>query len=334
MPINASYEYLNAEKEYLNALKLEDKIYWLEEMIKKAPKHKGSENLLVELKTRLRKFREKAEKAAKKVGGKKGIRKEGFQFVIVGFANSGKSLLLSKLTNAKPTVSDFPFATKEPEIGTFDFNGVKAQVIDMPSAGSENFDIGISNTADCLLIVIETSRFVRKINKSMPNLDGDQEPDHVPNFSPRVLDEIEALEEIEKILFRAKGKRIIVVKKSDILNYDEKRRLNDRIKSRKIDGIVVSALTGEGIEELKKKMFLVMGMIRIFMKEPGKPKSNVPAVLPQGSTVKDVAESIYKGFSARIKETHLTGPSSKFSNQKVGLGHVLQDLDIVEFHTY
>ena len=50
MPINASHEYIHAEKNYLNALTLGDKIYWLEEMIRKAPKHKGSENLLAELK--------------------------------------------------------------------------------------------------------------------------------------------------------------------------------------------------------------------------------------------------------------------------------------------
>ena len=53
MPINAGYEYFNAEKRYLDAQTLDEKITALEEMIKVAPKHKGSENLLAELKTRL-----------------------------------------------------------------------------------------------------------------------------------------------------------------------------------------------------------------------------------------------------------------------------------------
>src|SRR3989338_4327279 len=116
MPINAGHEYFTVEGKYLAAQTLEEKIYWLEEMIKKAPKHKSSENFVAELKTRLKKFREKAEKAAKKSGGKKGVRKEGFQFVLVGKTNSGKSLLLSKLTNAFQIVSEFKFTTRSPNL--------------------------------------------------------------------------------------------------------------------------------------------------------------------------------------------------------------------------
>ena len=97
--------------------------------------------------------------------------------------------------------------------------------------------------------------------------------------------------------------------------------------------MLVSALTGEGIDELKKKMFMEMGVIRVYTKEPGKQPAGDPVVLPKGSIVKDVAESILKGFSARVKETRVTGPSGKFPNQKVGLTHGVKDLDIVEFHT-
>ena len=69
------------------------------------------------------------------------------------------------------------------------------------------------------------------------------------------------------------------------------------------------------------------------MKEPGKPASPVPMVMPPESTVKDVAERILKGFANKVKETKITGPSSKFPNQKVGLSHKLKDLDVIEFHT-
>jgi ribosome-interacting GTPase 1 len=51
-----------------------------------------------------------------------------------------------------------------------------------------------------------------------------------------------------------------------------------------------------------------------------------------GSTVDDLAKKIF--FSGvKIKETRVTGPSSKFPNQTVGLKHILKDKDIVEFHT-
>jgi len=51
------------------------------------------------------------------------------------------------------------------------------------------------------------------------------------------------------------------------------------------------------------------------------------------SILKDVAEKILKGFSKKVKETRIWGPSSKFAGQKIGLQHKLKDLDVVEFKT-
>lgn len=301
MPINASYEYFNAEKVYLQAKTLEEKIKALEEMIKVAPKHKSAENLLKELRTRLKKFKEKQEKA--KTTGKttkRGIKKEHFQCILLGLPNTGKSSLLATLTNAQPKITPYPFATSYPELGTMDYEGVKAQIVDMPSIGSENLDQGLINTADCLLIVIES---------------------------------LNDLEKITPYLIKSTGKKIILINKSDLLSHEEQRKLEATIKSKKLSALITSTITKQNIEQLKEKIVLLMYVIRIYTKEPGKPVSKIPVVLPENATVKDVAESILKGFSQKIKETRLTGPSSKFPNQKVGLAHVLKDKDIVEFHT-
>lgn len=298
MPINAGPEYFEAEKRYLKAEGLENKIKCLEDLIRVAPKHKSSENLLAELKTRLRKFREKQEKGKKVGRGKKGIRKEGYQVVLVGKTNSGKSLLLNNLTNAHSRVSENNFTTKDPELGTMNYEGVKAQIVDLPSIRSKDFDHNIVNTADCLLLVIE---------------------------------ELNDLNEVEKSLDKSRGKFIIVINKIDNLSDNERRKLEERCKSKRLNYILVSAEKGIGIDELKKKIFLFMEVIRVFTKEPGKKKNNDPVTLKKGATVKDVAETIYKGFSMKVKETRLTGPSGKFSNQRVGMKHKLKDMDIVEF---
>ena len=283
MPINASYEYYNAEKVYLEAKTLPEKILALEELIRVSPKHKSSENLLKELRTRLRKLKEKQEKS-KKIGKptKKGIRKEHFQCVLLGLPNSGKSSLLAKLTNARPKISPYSFTTSYPEIGTMDYQGVKAQIIDLPSIGSESLDQGMINTADCLLIVIE-------------------------NLSD--------LQKISTYLAKANGSKIIILNKSDFLSNEEKRKLEATLKSKKLPGILVSTVTNQNIEQLKELIFKQMHVIRIYTKEPGKPSTKEPIVLPENSTVKNVAESILKGFSSKIKETKITGPSSKFPNQ-------------------
>jgi hypothetical protein len=301
MTTNVSYEYTAAEKKYSIAKTPDEKIAAIEEMIRYAPAHKGGENLRKELRNRLKRFQEKQEKA--KSTGKttrKSVKKEGYQCVLVGLPNSGKSMLLSKLTNAKPQISPNPFTTKEPEIGTMFYQGAKAQIVDIPSIGSEFFDIGIINTADCIIGVAES---------------------------------IDDLQKISQTLAKASGKRIIVINKTDLLSENELRKLNEKIKSKRLNALTISAETNQGIEQLKEKIFVMMDSIRIYTKEPGKQASEDPIVLPKNSTVKDVAESILKGFSQKVKESRVTGPSSKFPNQRVGLDHQLKDKDIVEFKT-
>ena len=300
MPINASYEYFNAEKAYHAAQTPEERILALEEMIRKAPHHKGSENLLAELKTRLKKFREKQEKLKKASKGKKGVKKEGFQIVLLGLTNAGKSSLLSILTNARPIVSEKKFTTKEPIIGTFLHKGIKAQIVDLPSIGSEFFDLGIINTANLILIVITS---------------------------------LQEMEQITPLLKKTEGKSLYVLNKTDLLSSDQLRKLEANIQSKKLPVIPISCYSQEKIEFLKEKIISLMQVIRIYTKEPGKPPATQPMILPQGATVKDAGESIRNGFSKSIRETRVSGPSSKFANQKVGLSHTLKDQDIIEFHT-
>ncbi len=50
MPINATQDYYLAEERYLQADTREEKIAALQDMIRELPKHKGTENLLGQLK--------------------------------------------------------------------------------------------------------------------------------------------------------------------------------------------------------------------------------------------------------------------------------------------
>lgn len=301
MPVNAGYEYFAAEKKYLAAHTTEEKIACLEEMIKAAPKHKSSENFVANLKQRLNKMIEKKDKA-KKMGksSKKGIRKEGFQVVIVGYTNTGKSSLLAALTNATPKIYSYPFTTKEAEVGTMQFEGIKVQIVDMPAIDDGAFDIGLAHTADAILMVI---------------------------------DSFDQYSKIQEILKNARGKHIVAYNKSDIKSENEIRKIEETIKSKKIPGILISANTLQNIVELKRKIISLMDVVRVYTKEPGKAPSHIPVVVNIGSTVKDIAECIANGFSKKIVETRISGPSSKFANQKVGLSHIVKDKDIVEFHT-
>jgi len=298
MPINAHPDYIAAEGEYLKAQTIEQKIECLKKMISLAPSHKGAENLRAQLKIRLKKLLEKQDKEKK--SGKstqKGIKKEDMQAVLVGPTNSGKSSILSTLTNANTKISELKFSTTTPTVGMMPFSGTGVQLIEIPATDSEYYNKSVVHTADTILIVV---------NK---------------------IDQIETTLEIVK---KDPGEKIIIFNPKEDENL---RKIEATLKSKKYNFIIVDLNSKENIKELKEKIFLSFKKLRVFTKEPGKEKSERPVIMKPNSTVKDVAERILKGFSNKIKETRIWGPSSKFPGQIIGLKHKLKDLDVVEFKT-
>jgi small GTP-binding protein len=304
MPVNVNDpEYTKAEKEYHEADSLEERLNALRKMISHAPKHKGGENLRQQLTTRRKKIEQ--EIIRKKKSGKSthaGIRKEDQQIVLIGFTNTGKSSLLNSLTNATPKISETEFTTTEPSIGMMKHESINMQLIENPSIGSENYNRGLTNSADTLLIIITS------------------------------LDQIK---EIEPFLKKATNKRIIVFNKTDLLAEKEIRKLQATLKSKyRYEFVLISAKTKKGIEEIKNKLFQSFDKIRVYTKEPAKKeKSEKPIIMSPDSTVEEVAEKILKGFAKKVVQTRIWGPSSKFAGQIVGLKHKLKDLDVVEFKT-
>ncbi len=300
---NQSPQYQKAVGKFLQAETDEEKLEALEEMMRECPKHKSSEKMLANLKTRYIKLKskiEKEKKTRKSARAGAGIKKEDMQAVIIGKTKSGKSSLISLLTNAKPEIADYDFATKTPVIGMMNYNGVSIQMIEVPAVESEYYDKGIVNSADSILVLVTS---------------------------------LSEISEIEKKIERAPGKKIIVFNKADLLSENEKRKISATLQSRKYNFQMISAKTKEGIEQLKEKLFQSFKKIRVYTKEPGKEKAKKPIILFPESTVKNVAEKILKGFSSKVKETRIWGPSSKYPGQVVGLAHKMKDLDVVEFKT-
>src|SRR3989344_2559741 len=128
---NQSPAYQKAHGKFLSAQTSEERLEALEEMIRECPKHKSSENMLANLKTRHKKLKTQLvnQKKSKK-SGKIGIKKEEMQAIIVGETNTGKSSLLNLLTNASPEIASYNFTTKHPIVAMMHFLGMNIQLIE------------------------------------------------------------------------------------------------------------------------------------------------------------------------------------------------------------
>src|SRR5947209_17240814 len=95
MAANLTPQYLEAEAEYKRAQTAEERLASLKKMYALLPKHKASEKLQADLKTRISEAKKEAEqerKSPKKIGVSHKIPKQGAgQYIVVGGPNAGKN---------------------------------------------------------------------------------------------------------------------------------------------------------------------------------------------------------------------------------------------------
>jgi len=318
---------LEAEKAYRQARTPEDKVEALEIMLAIMPKHKGTDHLRAELRRRIAKFSEEAERrpSLARRGSGYNIKKEGAgQVVLVGLPNSGKSQLVSTLTDAVPEVTDYPYATKTPIPGMLRFENIQIQLVDMPPVTDRDakpWFAHLLRNADALLLVVDLGQEPQSQLETLLAELGGMKVSVTPE---------RAGDELVPGLVR---KRALVIGSKGDLN-DSGQRLGV-LKSRcggELASVGVSARHGFGLEEMKRAVFDSLDIIRVYTKSPGKKADlDKPVVLRKGSTVDDAAISVHKELAARLKYAQVWG-SGKFDGQRVSRGHVLADGDIVELH--
>jgi ribosome-interacting GTPase 1 len=253
------------------------------------------------------------------------VEKQGAaQVALAGFANSGKSSILAALTNANPVIADYPVSTVAPLSGMMSYEDIQFQLVDLPPVDNESTDgwvSGILRNAGILILVIDLA--------DDPDVQSDLLISQLSEWKILLLKKEEHGGDAEGTVYKP---AIMAANKTDLPGAEEGlKKVRDQFGSL-YPVVGISALHKEGLEELRRAVFENSRIIRVYSKHPGKdPDMETPFVLPEGSTVIDLAELIHKDFVEHFKYASIWG-SAKFDGQRVQKDYVLHDRDIVEYH--
>lgn len=335
MPTNVSPEYKKAEAAYRRARDPKERLDLLREMLSTVPKHKGTEHLQADIKTKIKELTDELSgpsRTGARTGPPTSIRPEGAaQVALVGPPNSGKSTLHHALTGSHSAIGPYPFTTQYPQPGMATYEDIHIQLVDVPAVSPEHPIPWIANTlqpADALLLVVDVAdpgclarvvalHEILESRKVVPvpwgtDAAGDADDDPFTVYPPTAL----------------------VVAKADLLD-DPAAEIDafQELTGYTYPALTVAAEESEGLDELVAWLFEHLGIVRVYTKVPGsEPDMGRPFTVRSGQTVVDVAELVHRDFAADLKYARIWGKET-FDGQQVGRDHVVVDGDVVELHT-
>lgn len=315
MPANLPPQYYEEEKKLKEAKTPEEKIRIIERMLAIIPHHKGTDKLIGSLRAKIAKLKEEKERrpqTRKGIEALYNIKKEGAaQVLFIGFPNSGKSSIVSALSEEYVEVADYPYTTKILQPRMMRYEDIWIQLVDTPAIGDDNTNLWFGNMvrkADLICIVISVSEDIST--------------------------EYELIkEELSPHIKETNNPYIVVVNKMDLTEYASRyEAFENKLRGENISCIPVSATHSMNLHELREQIFLKSRIIRIYSKLPGKkPDMEAPFTMKKGSTVLEFAESIHKDFVKKLRYARLWR-KEMLNGMMVSKDFVLEDRDIVELH--
>jgi len=171
MPTNLPAEAKKKWNEASMARNPKQKLPLLQEFLSLVPKHKGTEKLRAQVKTKMATLRREIEEKKRRKVGARGpsffIEKEGVaQIAILGQTKVGRSSFLASVTNAKVEISTYPFTTLEPVPGMLPFEDIQFQMVETPAlieGAAEGKALGqqtlaLARNADGLVLMVDLAK--------------------------------------------------------------------------------------------------------------------------------------------------------------------------------
>ena len=159
---------------------------------------------------------------------------------LVGYPNAGKSTLLSVITAAKPKIADYAFTTLEPNLGIVSYyddqSFVMADIPGIIEGAHEGRGIGI--------------RFLRHIERNSVLLFMiSAEEDDIKAVYKTLLGELEQFN--PELLLKD---RVLAITKCDLIDAQIEKEMKPSLP-KDIPTVFISSVSGEGLKELKEKLW-------------------------------------------------------------------------------
>ena len=355
MPTNVTPEYMRAKAEYRHAGDAKERLQCLKEMLRLLPKHKGTDHLQAELKTKIKQLTSElaSTKKGARVGPVQAVRPDGAaQIVLIGPPNSGKSSLHVKLTGSHAEVGAYPNTTHAALPGMLPYEDVHFQLIDLPPISTTFMESWMPNAlqqarAALLVVDLTVAGCVENVVAIRDRLDekrvsliadwpGHLDPGPIttggvstPSATQTPLDQ----EADEEDPFRIHLPTMVVATKSDIDSVAEQIDTLEELVGVRYPAIAVSNESGEGLDQIGRLLFDGLEVVRVYTKLPGHPAdTDRPYTVFRGATIQDIALLVHREMAESVKFARVWG-SAKFDGQQVGKDHVVADRDVVELHT-
>ncbi len=166
---------------------------------------------------------------------------------LVGYPNAGKSTLISRISAAKPKIADYPFTTLEPNLGVV-IVGEEPDLLSFVAADIPGLIEGASRGAGL------GTQFLRHVERTRLLV-------HLVDVSdasgrPHPVKDYEVVRgELQEFGAGLDQKpQVLVASKIDAANPDKLAKLKRYSKRHHLEFYAISAVTGEGVEELKHVM--------------------------------------------------------------------------------
>lgn len=342
MPANLSPEYKKAEQAFRAARDERDRLACLKDMLRTIPKHKGTEHLQADIKSRIKQLTDELagpKKGASRSGPVHSVRPEGAaQIALIGPPNSGKSSLHAALTGSKADVGPYPHTTHEPLPGMLPYEDIHFQLVDLPPISAdymESWYINALQPADAALLVVDIAdpactdhvvTILSRLDEKKVTLSSHWpgRPDSETASPADFADELDP--------FRIYLPTLLVANKSDLDPDPEALAILEELTDVTFPAIAVSVTTASGLTAIGKFLFEGLELVRVYTKTPGKPpEMEKPFTVRQGATVLDVARLVHKDIAGSLRYARAWG-REVFDGQQVGPEHTLCDGDVIEMH--